>query len=259
MKYEAVFFDIDGTLVSFRTHRMPVSAAEAVARLRERGIRTVIATGRLMRDIRNLDGVTFDGYMTVNGGCCLTAEGEIFHDEGIPREDLALALDHADREPYPVSFMTAEGILVNYVAERVSAIAQLVGLPTPKVCDLRALAARTTVYQANLYVDRERERELMRCFPHCASSRWNELFADVNPLGVDKGRGMMRFLERFGIDPQRTIAFGDGGNDTPMLRAAGLGVAMGDACAEAKAAADWVTTDVDDDGVAEALRRFGVI
>ena len=55
------------------------------------------------------------------------------------------------------------------------------------------------------------------------------------------------------------MAFGDGGNDSGMLRHAGIGVAMGNANEEVKAAADYVTTSVDEDGIYKALKHFGVI
>ena len=53
--------------------------------------------------------------------------------------------------------------------------------------------------------------------------------------------------------------FGDGGNDVEMLRWAGIGVAMGNACPEAKAAADYITDDVTADGLANGLRHFGLL
>jgi hydroxymethylpyrimidine pyrophosphatase-like HAD family hydrolase len=55
------------------------------------------------------------------------------------------------------------------------------------------------------------------------------------------------------------MAFGDGSNDLTMIQAAGLGVAMANACDEVRAAADYVTTSNDEAGVAAALQRFGVI
>ena len=70
---------------------------------------------------------------------------------------------------------------------------------------------------------------------------------------------MAEFAERFGFRLEETMAFGDGGNDVPMLRKAGIGVAMGEACDEALQAADWVTATVDDDGIRRALEHFGVI
>ena len=55
------------------------------------------------------------------------------------------------------------------------------------------------------------------------------------------------------------MAFGDGGNDISIIRQAGIGVAMGNAGDDVKAVADYVTTSVDDDGIANALKHFGVI
>ena len=75
--YEIFFFDIDGTLRSFETQEVPASAREALARLRERGAKVIIATGRDRRSLPPLEGMTFDGYVLVNGGHCLTAEGEV--------------------------------------------------------------------------------------------------------------------------------------------------------------------------------------
>lgn len=89
--------------------------------------------------------------------------------------------------------------------------------------------------------------------------RWNPLFADVVPAGVDKAEGIDRLLARFRIGLDETMAFGDGGNDIPMLRHVGTGVAMGNADEAVKAEADYVTTSVDEEGIARALRHFGLI
>jgi hydroxymethylpyrimidine pyrophosphatase-like HAD family hydrolase len=55
------------------------------------------------------------------------------------------------------------------------------------------------------------------------------------------------------------MAFGDGGNDLPMVRDAAVGVAMGNACDELKSVADYITSSVDEDGVSRALEHFGLI
>ena len=55
------------------------------------------------------------------------------------------------------------------------------------------------------------------------------------------------------------MAFGDGGNDLPIVRDAAVGVAMGNACEELKAAADYVSSSVDEDGISRALEHFGLI
>ena len=66
-------------------------------------------------------------------------------------------------------------------------------------------------------------------------------------------------LEALGLTREQSIAFGDDGNDVEMLQYAGIGVAMGNACPEAKAAADYVTDDILADGLANGLRYFGLI
>lgn len=84
-------------------------------------------------------------------------------------------------------------------------------------------------------------------------------FADIIARGNSKSKGIDHVLEYYGIALKDTMAFGDGGNDIPMLGHAGIGVAMGNASDEVKAAADYVTTSVDEDGIMNALKHFGVL
>lgn len=69
---KALFFDIDGTLVSFQTHQIPVSAVRAIEQAKERGIQVYISTGRPFALINNLGDIRhlIDGYITVNGAYC---------------------------------------------------------------------------------------------------------------------------------------------------------------------------------------------
>ena len=103
------------------------------------------------------------------------------------------------------------------------------------------------------------ERELVARMPSCEATRWTPLLCDVMPLGGGKHIGIQKVLDYYGFTREECMAFGDGENDISMLRYVGLGVAMGNADAEVKAAADYVTTSTDDSGIARALRRFGVI
>ena len=76
------------------------------------------------------------------------------------------------------------------------------------------------------------------------------------PLGASKGDGVRRLLETLDVPYRDILAVGDAENDIGMLQAAGVGVAMGQAADEVKAAADWVTSSRDEDGFVAALRRF---
>ena len=104
---KAIFFDIDGTLVSFQTHGVPSSAAQAIETLRSRGIKVFIATGRPFYQINNLGDLRFDGYVTLNGAWCIDAQGEVIFSIPIPHEDLEAVNRRLDAGPlFPCAFMT---------------------------------------------------------------------------------------------------------------------------------------------------------
>ena len=79
---------------------------------------------------------------------------------------------------------------------------------------------------------------------------------EISPGSVDKGTGLALLCEASGIPIEEAVAVGDEGNDVAMLRAAGLGVAMGNASPAARAAADVFTSDCDHDGVAEVIEKY---
>jgi len=82
---------------------------------------------------------------------------------------------------------------------------------------------------------------------------------EVSPSGVTKGSTLLMLLEKLGIAVEDSIAIGDNNNDLEMLRAAGIGIAMGNGTPEALAAADETTTAVDADGIWNAFTKHGLI
>jgi hydroxymethylpyrimidine pyrophosphatase-like HAD family hydrolase len=87
----------------------------------------------------------------------------------------------------------------------------------------------------------------------------NEKVVESVPHGFSKGSGIRKVCELFGIPLSDTIAFGDSVNDLDMLETAGIGVAMGNGTDAAKQAADYVTTDMFDDGIWNACEALGLI
>ncbi len=257
---KAIFFDIDGTLVSFNTHTVPQSTIDALAEVKSRGIKVFIATGRALKQIDTLGDLTFDGYITMNGAYCVNARHEVIYKGIIPYEDIeALIRYQEEKEQFPCAFMTAEEITVNYVDEKVVALSELVDLPLPLVRSLREVA-HSEVIQMDIYVDKNKEREIMRkILVHCQASRWNPIFADINLRGCSKQSGIDHVLEYYGLRLDETMAFGDGGNDIPMLRHVTTSIAMGNASDEVKRTAGYVTDTVDDNGIWNALKHFKVI
>ena len=253
-----MFFDIDGTLVSFKNHTVPESARRAIARLREQGVKVFIATGRLMKHVAIVNDIEVDGYITVNGGYCITSAGEVIFESAFPRATVERVIDLSEQYGFDLNVMTHEDMYVSSMGERVQKIASMINI-MPTVADVRAIAATQPVVQMCPYVSRELEQEIMPLLPDCVGSRWIETFMDLNVRGVDKSLGIQQVMSYYGLTMAEAMAFGDGGNDLPMVRDAAVGVAMGNACDELKAVADYITSSVDEDGVSRALEHFGLI
>ena len=255
---KAVFFDIDGTLVSFKTHRVPDSAKRAIAALRAKGVRVFIASGRQLLAINNLEDLQFDGYVTLNGGYCIVGE-QVIYKHSMPSEDMVSLVQYMEeREDFPCIFVHENAFCINYTDERTDEVFRLLNFPQPPTLPLRE-AATGDIFQLVAFFTKEQEKAIMAVMPHCEATRWNPLFSDVIPKGSSKQVGVDKLLDYFGISLDESMAFGDGGNDVLMLKHVGIGVAMGNAEDEVKRAADYVTDSVDEDGVEKALRHFGVI
>lgn len=255
---KAVFFDIDGTLVSFRSHGVPESARRSIERLRAQGIKVFIATGRLLRHTEIVQDIEVDGYVTVNGSYCTTANGEVIFERAFPVEVVEKVFALEREYGFQSAVMTHEDIFVSHIGERVRTIADMISIE-PQVADLRHIVATQPVLQMCPYIDADLEQKIMPQIPECVASRWIETFMDINLRGVDKSVGISKVMEYYGLTLSEAMAFGDGGNDIPMVRDAGIGVAMGNACQALKDVADFVTTSVDDDGVERALQHYNII
>lgn len=256
---KAVFFDIDGTLLSFNTHRVPQSTVRALELLREKGIKVFIATGRSFHQIVSLDGLVFDGYITLNGSYCETADGKIIYRSRIPREDIEALIEHQKERPFPCTFSTADGVYINFTNELVEKMQGLVEMPPLPVRHLNE-ALDCGVYQMSAFVDRDEQYALVEnVMTGCDATSWHPVFTDIIAKGNSKQHGIDRVLEYYGLNLENAISFGDGGNDISMLRHTPISVAMGNASDEVKSHATHVTDSVDDNGVWNALCKLGVI
>ena len=155
-----------------------------------------------------------------------------------------------------------QNIHINYVTDKVKKVSESINLPIPAVDNYYDFLEENidNILQINLFVGEEKEKELMsKIFKNCESNRWHPLFTDVNTKGGGKHIGIDKIIEYYNIDISETIAFGDGGNDISMIKHAAIGVAMGNANESVKNIADYITDDVDNDGVYKALKHFNII
>lgn len=259
---KALFFDIDGTLVSFETHQILPSTIEALEAAHAKGIKIFIATGRPKAIINNLselqDRNLIDGYITMNGAYCFVGK-EVIYKSAIPQEEVKAMAAFCEKKGLPCIFVEEHHISVcqpNDVVKQIFYDFLHVNIiPTVSFEE----ATEKEIIQMTPFITEEEEKEVLPSIPTCEVGRWYHAFADVTAKGDTKQKGIDEIIRHFGIRLEETMAFGDGGNDLTMLRHAAIGVAMGQANEEVKQAADYVTNPVDEDGIRNAMRHFGII
>lgn len=258
---KALFFDIDGTLVSFSTHEIPQTTIDALEHAKRNGVSVYISTGRPVKLINNLHAIEhlIDGYITTNGAYSYIGD-RVVSCVDIPLEDTRTLLRMADEMNFATMVVGEKDLTVYRPDEMVDKVfRQLLN-----VSDLGEDISLDTVLtqpilQLTPIIDEQQEQLIMPLMPHCIAARWYPAFADITARGADKGKALARMAGYLGLDISETMAFGDGGNDKAIISAAGIGVAMGNACDDVKALASYVTDHVDNDGVSKALRHFGII
>ncbi len=204
-----------------------------------------------------LNDFPFDGYITLNGQYCYT-NNQIIYSNTIKKEDLQALLDYLKDHQVPCGFTEENTKYFNYRDERVDAIHAITHNDDHPAGDCSHVIDKS-IYQIMCFVDKNEEKEILSHMPHCISARWHPTFCDISPIGGTKQLGIDKFLEYYGLDLKDTMAFGDGGNDMQMLQHVSLAVAMGNAGDELKSIADFVTKGVDDEGIAYALKHYGLI
>lgn len=259
---KALFFDIDGTLVSFQTHIIPASTIEALTLAHEKGIQIFIATGRPTLIINNLGELQsrglIDGYITMNGGYCYVGD-EIIYKSPIPKEDVQTMARICQERGYACIFVGEHEAWVCQPSDELRQIFyNFLDVKEFPVVDFDE-ALSHEIYQLTPFFSPEDELTIAPQMPQSEFGRWYHSFVDITAKGNTKQNGIDEFIKHFGFKLEETMAFGDGGNDIGMLRHAGVGIAMGNAKDDVKAAADYVTTSVDEAGIFKALKHYGII
>ena len=262
MATKALFFDVDGTLVSFKTHLIPDSTVEALTQAKERGVKIFIATGRPTQFITNLGQIEHlvDGWVTTNGANCFIGDNTIRR-KVFSREEVMKLLDYSDVEGFPTIIVGSKDIAVHNYCKHVDDIFRQ-GLGVVDIdfsrYDITDLEGQD-ILQLTPFCSSEQEAYIVPRMGQCISGRWCNEFTDITVKGADKGEGVAAMAEYIGIDISETMAFGDGGNDNTMIARAGIGIAMGNANEKTKLIADYITDHIDENGVSNALLHFGVI
>ncbi|PLV62765.1 Cof-type HAD-IIB family hydrolase [Brachyspira pilosicoli] len=257
---KAAFFDVDGTLVSFNTHKISELSKKAILTLKQKNIKVFVATGRALYQIDNLDNMEFDGYITFNGSACYINNKEIYKIT-LNKNDIKNLCSYLKNNNLPCSIMTGKDIYTN-THKTIEMFYKMVNVNANVIDNFIEHIYNNIddIFQMNIFADKDTEKNIMNnILVNSTSSRWHPSFFDVNIKDIGKHIGIDKVIEHYGIKLEETIAFGDGENDISMIKHVGIGVAMGNANTRVKEIANYITDDVDNDGVYKALKHYGLI
>ena len=273
--YSLIAFDLDGTLLR-DDKSIPEENLAAMEKAAARGITLVPATGRIFRGLPpQLKELPFLRYYILSNGAAVYDRRER---RTLLRADIPLALalscyEYLDTLPViydcyqnECGWMTRSMLeaAAPYFVKEPEVLKMLYGLRKP-VDDLKETLRERgeDLQKLQMFFKPEDEalrqetiREIPRRFPGLQATTSVKNNIEVNSSNAGKGKALVSLCAALGIEPAAAAAFGDGSNDIELLRMAGLGVAMGNAAAAVKDAADLVTESNEDCGFARMIEKL---
>lgn len=267
-----IAFDLDGTLLDSNKNLSPANLA-ALERAAAAGIELVPTTGRFFSampaPIRELPFLRYA--ITINGAAVSDLRaGKTIYQAEMPWR---LALDiMRELDPLPVVYDCYMGNRAYMTAALKERIDDMVSSPHYRrmLRDLRISVPDLKEYLMEQKKDVQKiqffspdealRKRLLKELP----LRYENIYAstsvpdnvEINQIHANKGEALMVLADYLGVPRDATMAFGDGLNDLSMIKDAGIGVAMANACGEAKELAGWIAPSCDEDGVACGINKF---
>ncbi|NLC55076.1 MAG: HAD family hydrolase [Erysipelothrix sp.] len=261
---QLLVFDIDGTLVDRSKETVEDSAVESINAARDKGYHILVATGRsfffIHEDVR--ERINTEYYVTVNGACLNDQKGNIIETHEFSRDTLNTLIDYCAENKYPLGIKYDDHIGVygdydffvkNYIGYTHKGIKHLVD-DNEQQSHLTSTPLGVYCFAPVSAIDKIKK----------AIPALNFIATDYDAFeairqGVDKVKTIEEVIDRLDLTWDNVAAFGDGHNDVEMLSKAKYGVAMGNANDYVKSYADYVTTDIMDNGIKNALKHLKII
>lgn len=266
MKYKLIAMDLDGTLNNDQKV-ITEKTKEALMAAQEAGIRLALASARPSpglfkeRDVLRLQdhqGIL----MSYNGGRIVDAQtGKVLFETSMDLAETRQVLRRLEELPVTpilddgVQFYVSDknGYKVDYECKNNN----MVCTEVENLADFLTFAPIKILMSVQPEQLPEIQRSIAQMLPETLTVVQTAAFyLEVIPKVINKGQGIRDICKVLGITPAEVISFGDAANDIPMLREAGVGVAMGNASEAVKAAADMVTLSNNEDGIAAALEKL---
>lgn len=262
-----ILSDLDGTLL--RTDgRISDANARAIHKALDRGIRFGIATGRYRagcRQIIDMLGLReSDICCAYDNGAHVVVGGQSIYDGSISKRDMSDIVHFLRGQKCTPALYISDNWIVekkDYFYDKISAFYDGDGL----ILDFdEVLSEGNSAFSGPMKIAiRAMENDisgiyekLRSRFPDYEYYLSSSTILEMNYEGKGKGNALQVLAGHFGMDLSETMALGDYDNDAGMIGRAGIGVAMSNASAAAKAAADFVTLSNDEDGLSFAIGRF---
>jgi Cof subfamily protein (haloacid dehalogenase superfamily) len=270
--YRLLAIDIDGTLVNSQ-HELTERTRQAVLKAKRAGVEVVLATGRrysrvlpLVEPLElNVPLITASGALIKRASDHQTLfRAEFLH--GVLDRCLEViaaagfeAVLYADTydagfDYYQIAETSSSRLLSEFFAKNAGFGRVAPDLMTRPPADIFAgFAMGNHEEMLRLEADLKHHLPELLYLHVIRSPRYAGYMCEIAPFGVSKWTAVYRLAEEWGIRPEQICAVGDDVNDIPMIQAAGLGVAMGNAVDVVKAAADRIAPGHDDDGLEQVV------
>lgn len=266
-KIKLIAIDIDGTLVNSKKE-ITKKVKETILKAKDQGIKIIICTGRPITGAqRYLDELGLnhqdDQYVvSFNGAVAESTNGKILFKRGlnyaeyIDLETIARKLNLHFHAVGLDRIYTANRDLGHYTIYNSRIVKLEVSYRTQE--EMKKIPMIKCMYVDKPdYLDEKIKSPLFdQMRGRVTFSKTEPFYYEATAANTDKATGLRVLCEHLQIKPEEVMALGDQANDMPMLKFAGLGVAMGNAVPETKRAADEVTADCDHDGVAVAINKI---
>lgn len=263
---KVLVLDIDGTLTNSRKEITP-STKEAIQDIMLKGHKVILASGRptpgMRRYEEELELEKYGGYLlSFNGGRIVDCRsGEIIYQRTLPLTIIPGLYGFARRNGCGlITYLGSTVISAFEPDEYIKLEAHINGLPVKPVenfVDFVDFEINKCLMTKDAETSAVLEKELQEKYGDWVSIYRSEpFFIEIMPRNVNKASSLEKMLAAIGQKRENTICCGDGFNDISMIKYAGVGVAMGNAQPEVKAAADYITATNDEDGLVQVIDRF---